>query len=146
MNKRRLLKLADLLEADAKRKRGVQFDLGTWGEFDSGEPAVSCNTTACAMGLAALSGAFARQGLGYRTRKPYGPDEEGGSIDITFKGAGDDMKATVALFGIHYAEAAWLFTPDAYDDETTGAKAERMVAKRIRDFVNGKARPAFLGE
>jgi hypothetical protein len=62
VNKKRLLKLADLLEADAKNRKGIKFDLGTVamssaedGNFIKGElePSVSCNTVACAMGLAA---------------------------------------------------------------------------------------------
>lgn len=31
MNKRRLLKLADLLEADARNRKGIKFDLGSVG-------------------------------------------------------------------------------------------------------------------
>lgn len=76
--KRRLLKLADMLEADAKNKKRIKFDLDFVGEPSSGEermahwvgkikwkPEVSCGTTACAMGLASISGEFKKAGLSY---------------------------------------------------------------------------------
>jgi hypothetical protein len=146
MNKRRLLKLADLLEADAKNKKGIKFDLGTVGRpsdseknFKVGElePAVSCNTAACAMGLAAISGAFKRQGLSFVITRF-------GDINCTIDGRGH-FYATAAerLFEISEPEAMFLFSPSEYCDEepTTGAKGERFVAKRIRDFVAGKVSP-----
>jgi hypothetical protein len=37
MNKRRLLKLAALLEADAEKTDGIKFDLGSWGAVDGAE-------------------------------------------------------------------------------------------------------------
>src|SRR4051812_18831228 len=81
VGRRRLLKLADLLEADAKNKKGVKFDLeviaqrsvpntDVYGFEDSDflpddTVPIDCGTTACAFGLAALSGVFRRQGLSY---------------------------------------------------------------------------------
>ena len=67
MQKRRLLKLAAMLQADAKNKKGIQFDIGTVGRpstdiftpFDASKPIpLDCGTTACAMGLAVISGEF----------------------------------------------------------------------------------------
>jgi hypothetical protein len=147
MNKRRLLKLVDLLEADAKNKKGIKFDLGTVGRpsnselnFKVGElePAVSCNTAACAMGLAAISGAFKRQGLSYVITRF-------GDINCTLEGRERFYAAAAArLFEISEAEAMFLFSPSEYRDEepTIGAKGERYVAKRIRDFVAGKVSPS----
>ena len=45
MNKKRLLKLADLLEADANNPKGIKFDMGTWGDGKGEVADVSCRTT-----------------------------------------------------------------------------------------------------
>jgi hypothetical protein len=141
MNKQRLLKLADLLKADAKNKKGLKFDLSTVGEssdwLDGEEfrPGVDCGTTACAMGLAAVSGAFKRAGLSYRV------DDD--QINTTMNGrrVGYD-RAAMRLFGISLGEADFLFTPSYYfGQEIRGAVGERLVARRIRDFVAGKVKP-----
>lgn len=143
MNKRRLLKLADLLEADARKKRGIRFNLYTIAMTDlpqkNGEPVkLNCGTQACAMGLAAISGAFQRQGLSYKIRRS-------GAIETTFDGR---LKmydsAAMALFDISRRQANFLFTPASYPENEMslrGADAERYVAERIRDFVAGKVHP-----
>lgn len=136
MNKKRLLKLADLLEADAKNRKGIKFDLGTWGYVDDDSKGlVSCGTTACAMGLAAISGAFKRQGLSHKL--------EGNYIVVMHDGKEGGFSAACNLFGIEYYEARSLFDSEHYpmDVETVGAAGERYVAKRIRDFVAGKFVP-----
>ena len=142
MNKKRLLKLADLLEADANNPNGLKFDMGTWGE-SSGETAeISCGTRACAMGLAALSGAFKRQGLHYEiTGDPYSTAT---FIDINFKDEvySDGMESAEKLFGITDQESEFLFDDNSYPQRyKTGKRAELYVAKRIRDFVAGKVGP-----
>ena len=113
MNKRRLLKLADLLEADAKNKRGLQFNLSEWGtSLDYGSPAsISCGTTACAMGLAVLSGAFKRAGL-----SNFFPKGSSGVSPVFRKGrkiyAG--FEAAVALFDISHDDSCgwwWAGSP-----------------------------------
>jgi hypothetical protein len=60
MNKRRLLKLADLLVANAHNSKGMRFDLDHWGVFRGHKRPrkLDCQTTGCALGLAAMSGAF----------------------------------------------------------------------------------------
>lgn len=123
MKKERLLKLADLLEADAKNKTGLRFDMGNWGTITDPTKPVSCGTTACAMGLAALSGAFKRAGLGYRI--------SGEQLLITMHDRVDAMEAAEKLFGISYEEAEYLFIDTAGE----GARGERAVAKQIRKFV-----------
>lgn len=145
MNKKRLLKLADLLEADAKNKKGIKFDIYTLGrasqywddngdriEFDA---AIDCGTIACAMGLAAISGEFKRAGLSYRIDDQH--------IVTTFKGRKMEFDlAAKRLFDISLREAEFLFTPAPYpENKREGAAGERFVAKRIRDLVEGKIGP-----
>lgn len=136
MNKKRLLKLADLLEADAKNEKGIKFDLSTWGRADEGVPTISCGTTACAIGLAVVSGAFKRAGLS----NMY----EDGSDRICpqFEGTWG-FEAAGKLFGIPTRHAEFLFSEDYYPRSrpATGAAGERLVANRIRDFVAGKVSP-----
>jgi len=140
MNKRRLLKLADLLEADAKNKKGIKFSIYTVGNAtdmwtDKFQPKLDCGTIACAMGLAAVSGAFKRAGLSYTVRDCW--------INTTINGRRVEYdKAAMRTFGISEPEADFLFTPIAYPyNKRSGATAERYVAKRIRDFVAGKVTP-----
>lgn len=136
MNKKRLLRLADLLEADAKNKKGVKFDLGTWGRStDEDVPAiVSCGTTACAMGLAAISGRFKRAGLFNK----YG--DGSWSILPAMKSGALGLDAAVELFDIRTRDAEFLFLENEYPrGKTEGAIGERFVAKRIRKFVADKA-------
>lgn len=145
MNKRRLLKLADLLEADAKNKKGVAFDLRAWAKkkvggafcrwaFEAKEDVeVNRNTAACAWGLAAISGAFKREGIGYEIVV--------GNLDPTFSGL-RGIEAAQLFFGIDEDASEFLFMPYRYSRRyLTGAKGERYVAKRIRDFVAGKVTP-----
>lgn len=130
MNKRRLLKLADLLEADAKNKKGMRFDLRHVGIVDDpGVIEANCGTTGCAMGLAAVSGAFKRAGLSYRVVGTF--------IDTKLNGrAVDYAKAASRIFGISMKDANFLFCPFEYpQDKLTGAVGERFVAKRIRKLV-----------
>jgi hypothetical protein len=149
MNKRRLLKLADLLEADAKNKKGVRFDLGTWGQTEKLKQFVQpdCGTVACAVGLACVSGAFKRSGLDFRI------DEDTGDIiptlavrdgvelyswDDTLEG----YDAGELFFDLEEEEFAFLFNAQSYPKKLSkGADGERYVAKRIRDFVAGKVSP-----
>lgn len=139
--KNRLLKLADLLEEDAKNKKGIKFDLDVIAvnsqghDFRFGEvPTVSCGTTACAVGLACVSGAFKRSGLSYEI-KDYG-------FEMVLNKESGEMLGWPAIedfFDLFSRESSFLFTPGSYPyDKRTGAKGERFVAKRIRDFVAGK--------
>lgn len=147
MHKRRLLKLADLLEANAKNKKGVKFDIGTWGlPSDKRKPgffrsadeiSLSCKTTACAVGLACISGAFKRQGLRYE----LSPRLFGSGYTLHPLHEGNiDLGACRSLFGLTRDEAEWLFTSSDYI-HTEGVRAEREVAKRLRDFVAGRVSP-----
>ena len=144
MNKRRLLKLADLLEADAKNKNGVKFDLGGWGHSIGREApvSVSCGTTACAMGLAVLSGAFEKDGL----RNNFGPEARSIVPELIATGRRRKrlcgFEAVDALFDLTDKQSSWLFIDESYPpSKRAGARGERAVAKRIRAFVAGEARP-----
>lgn len=143
MNKRRLLKLADLLEEDAANKKGVKFDLGSWATPSEGmtfantkEVPVDCNTSACAMGLACISGAFKREGLTYEF--DYSHIYGGHILEPNHEG-NIGFAAARSLFDINDADSYFLFDPDEYPtSKTKGAAGERFVARRIRDFVAGK--------
>lgn len=133
--RKRLLKLADLLKADAKNKKGVKFDLSAWGRIGDKREPLSCGTTACAVGLAIISGAFKREGLraGQFSTSLLFPTYRHHS----------DWEATSAFFSITNDQAEWLFMDESYPvSHQQGARGERAVAKRIRDFVAGRASPA----
>lgn len=136
MNKRRLLKLADLLEKDAKNKKGIKFDLDTFGKVEDSGKRLSCETTACAIGLAALSGAFRRQGLSAQI-------DYDGLVTVIYDNL-EDFEAAAALFELSAAASHWLFHPSKYQGRVqVGSVGERVVAKRIRDFVAGRAAPTY---
>lgn len=145
MNKKRLLKLSDLLIADAKNKKGVQFDLGLWGQVSAlpqGEKPriikVDCGTQACAIGLACITNAFKRSGFTYDvTSKDNG---SGNNIRPLF-GKYRNFDAVEKFFEINRSEAEFLFLDNKYN-VSRGAESERKVAKRIRDFVAGKVSPS----
>lgn len=149
MNKRRLLKLAGLLEANAKNRKGAKFDLAYWGTVEKAEELMSCGTTACAAGLAAISGAFKRQGLSYRLEKRA--FSEGFNIEITLNGlCVDDMEngtngsfiSVQKFFDLTIREGEFLFLPNKYPGlPTKEAAGEFIVAQRIRQFVDGKVAP-----
>lgn len=136
MNKRRLLKLAALLEADAKNKKGVKFDLRGWGkraadDFTDVIP-MDCGTKACAVGLACISGAFKRSGLTWC--------HGWGGFAPKF-GGNSGWPAVEDFFSIKHEDGVFLFDSESYGI-STGARAERAVAKRIRNFVAGITAPA----
>jgi hypothetical protein len=142
IGKRRLLKLADMLEEDAKNRKGLKFDMSDWGSGEDKTKPISCGTTACAMGLAGLSGAFKRAGL----KTVLLGDDKAFWIDINFDGPAGSTNGAYGsaqlLFNITSKEADFLFIPEFYPfDKLTGAKGERYVAERIRDFVAGKVGP-----
>lgn len=144
--RRRLNKLADLLLADACNKHGVKFDMECWGFVADPKDPVSCGTQCCALGLAALSGAFARAGLNAKIKQNF--------VSFTFNGRTQHnaFLAGAKTFGISVGEAEHLFSPNTYpefmsplDDFTCpdpgsvrpgeGAEAERVVAERVRKMA-----------
>lgn len=134
MNKRRLLKLADLLEADAKNKKGIKFDLCTFCTTKSPDYPVSCGTRACAIGLAALSGAFKRQGLEFEFRN----EDDEPELYFIFEDmeTWDGFVVAERFFDLERYEANFLFATHAVTiNNGAGAGAERALAKKIRKFV-----------
>lgn len=143
MHKERLLRLAKLLRDDAKNKKGIKFDLGTWaaakGTRKKKKLRATCETSACAVGLACVSGAFASEGLNYITMPSM---TESGTIVIrpTYHGL-QGWGAVKAFFQLeNLGQAETLFSTHSYPDAPTkGARGERRVAQRIEDVV------AFVG-
>lgn len=158
MNVERLERLASLLERDAANETGVKFDLGTWASpgdsskawHDNSElPRVDCGTSACALGLAAISGEFEADGLtaiyepfasasvdpvtgkprAYHLYPAYKTHPEG------YQYLGFD--AGEHFFDITDDDAKYLFDPDCYANTILGADGEREVALRIREFAKG---------
>lgn len=150
MNKKRLLKLADLLEADAKNKKGVKFDLAViaapakeegcyfYSSFGRGaKPEMNCGTAACAVGLATLHPTFNRMGLTYY----YNKSDEFQPKFGKHRGWG---KAERKFFDLNEHESAFLFVHYSYPTRPEGAKGERAVARRIRSFAAGKISPKTI--
>ena len=160
-----LLKLADMLEADAVKKDGIKFNMNCVVEFPElendeeelarlypvGQPtiAMSCGTSACAMGLAMLSGEFPE--LSYWVSHDFRADGSLERVQVYPTINGTRMHydaAAVDLFEIDHHQSHFLFSPAYYGDEqpTTGAEGERFVAQRIRDFVasNGETAKEML--
>lgn len=144
MNVERLERLAALLERDAANDKGAKFDLGVWAtpserrlEANFTEKAetikMDCGTTACALGLAAISGVFKKDGL---TFEYYQQQNDTFVLTPTFNGA-DGFSAGVFLFDIDHDDSRYLFDPDCYGTTPKGAEGELFVAKRIRDFAAG---------
>jgi hypothetical protein len=154
----RMRRMSALLRKDAANPKGVKFDLGSWAEpadFDVGAawrwqnagnapvaftPAVSCNTQACAFGLAAISGEFAVEGLGYEVK-----GMAGGPMRLlpTYQGE-TDFNAAEAFFGITHDEALYFFDPECYETVPREAEGELLVAQRIDDFLEGTIDPDFM--
>lgn len=155
----RLLRLSDLLDRDAANEKGVKFDLGTWADksdhsnwLENSPVPVDCGTTACAMGLAAISGEFAKEGLIAHfepvapwNNVPYGPPLHYTLypmiVTTDYRGIARNcsgFEAAEKLFNITEDDAHYLFDSDSYEGTPRGAEGERFVAQRIRDFTEGK--------
>lgn len=140
MNVSALLKLAAILRKDASRKRAIKFDMCTWGrasdERDNGharwKPALSCGTTGCALGVAALSGQF--PGLTYQ--------KSWMGLRISHEEL-QGYEAAQSYFGITEPTAQFLFSHGAYPPNLRkGAEAELEVARRL-EMVAGSPQIAW---
>lgn len=142
MKNTRLKRLARLLRKDAANPKGVQFNLAHWAapagtsvavfaEMPMKPVPVDCGTSACAMGLAVLSGEFKKEGL----RAHYRHSWRGIAMHPELNGV-YDFAAAQLLFNITPGQASWLFSPTAYPlDKRKGAKGELTVARRIESLV-----------
>jgi hypothetical protein len=138
MHKKRLLKLADLVEQSVEKshgRKGFQFDMNYWGYVDDGKkPEFSCGTSACMMGVAALSGQFARQGLRYRVEETWLARE----IRLSMKsGTSGGIEVGEELFDLTNEESQFLFYPEKWPEHAprSGKRGARYAAKRVRKFV-----------
>ncbi len=138
LRKGRLERLANLLETDLDRDGGPKFDLSDWGEvervkhggfFGIGRETVLCHTTACAVGLACISGEFQEDGLrmhiDYDQIEPIFAEEFG-------------TEAAMKFFGITEKQFIHMFCEASYDGPTRGPKAALAVAARIRKLIKRK--------
>jgi hypothetical protein len=132
MNRERLKRLAVLLEG--YRDNGVtRFDLQNWGKFESQRAGFlwlhqrSCNTAACAVGLACDSGIFAEDGLSYELDKT--------NMELTplFRDL-EGWTAVKSFFDLDQVQAVKLFAQHSYE-LTEGEAAARAVAARIRKMI-----------
>lgn len=156
MNANRLNRLADLLIKDAANPQGVKFNMNKWAGDDVRDTResypiegdvqikVDCGTQACAFGLAAISGEFKSDGLGFKI------EEAGwyGGFGMLVPTYGDliEYNAAMAFFGLTNAQASFLFGPENYPYlKQTGAKAELEVVNRIKFLLNGNDPGSYLG-
>ncbi len=156
-----LLRLADLLEADAANPNGVCFDLSDWSHPMSADLKasnddetwardmdvipVNCNTAACAVGLAAISGAFEAEGLRWKIEPTFGDESRLRGFLVPFVEGQPHMvgfHAAKVVFDLTDVEVFSLFDPDHYAyEKRKGAESEREVARRIRALVAGAFQP-----
>ncbi len=138
---RRLERLAKLL--DAHRDNGVRFTLATWVEKNLSPDNVNgvtrfealvedgwCGTAACAIGLAMLDRGFNKLGFGRASGRFPIP---------SFKNR-ISWDAVQAFFRISSADARYLFGAKSYTEHnlpTTGDDGARVVATRIRGYIDG---------
>lgn len=139
MNKKRLLRVAEILEEHAAaRKKG--FNMNMWielmkepdgvirGEVDlrsSKKILRECGYTACAVGEACLDPKLRAQGLRFEI------DDDGYGWP-----AYDGFEASDAVemfFNLSDLEGAYLFLPEHYEEKEW--RSRKAVANRIREFV-----------
>lgn len=121
---RRLEKLADYMDGlDRSNKPFDKFDMGTYGVRDRD----MCNTATCAMGTAALSGLFKRQGLGFVwDTLRYGTHYTEGRLRPTWKGKSIDWSTAISLlFGSGFTNT--LFVGNDQTPKRWAARARRYM-------------------
>lgn len=97
---------------------------------------MSCDTFACAFGLAALDPGFRALGLDYRF-VPLHHGQSRGAMIPTYDDS-DGMGAAAKLFEIEHEDARYFFEPECYRKIPREAEGELLVAQRIEDFINGE--------
>jgi len=137
--KRRALKrLVKLLRKDADNPEGIQFDMGTWGRIEDKKNVLSCGTTACGMGLAALSGKFSFEAI---LRKVWNDDTQ--SYEpyriLAMRRVGerketDPITLAEETFGLGSTLAMEMFIPSP-GFPSDGRAGELSLANRIEKFI-----------
>jgi len=143
----RLEDLAQFLQDDSRNKQGIQFDLAYWGESEDKSPEVSCGTSACAFGAAAVAKLF--PGLTVSVESSSYTNDDGKQVyELIPKYKGKmGMEAACKLFGLTDDQAYYLFDPGSYEEDLIkGAKGERKVAKRIRNFITSSMKHEAIKE
>ena len=133
---RRLLKLAAFLDTVPPSR----FDYNQWvGEDWRGDPALSCGTSACALGWATTMPTFRRLGLALRRVHGLGTAEvvmPRVRVPRTF----DRSFTTGAkLFGISYDESRYLFSTLGDARKAWEVWTPNDVAEKIRRFVAARS-------
>lgn len=128
----RLERQAQLLDRYLDNPGPLAFDLYHWNEIKSKRGGFlwlkvnHCQTAACAVGLACLSGEFATEGLSFFTD----PD---GTITPTFMEK-KNWEAIESFFGLSPDQAERLFKSTSYEI-IHGPEAAFAVAARIRSLI-----------
>ena len=111
-------------------------------------PNVDCGTKACAFGLMALSGEFAKEGLTHE----YAVTSWDHKLVMLLPkhGGSTGFSAAESFFGITDEDASYLFDPSNYNGTPTEAEGEIEVAERIEAFARGYIdeyyHPAYTSE
>jgi hypothetical protein len=132
MNRERLKRLAVLLEG-YRDNDAPRFDLQNWGKAENQRAGFlwsgqrSCNTAACAVGLACDSGVFAEDGLSYEV------DKKNSGLNPIFRDL-EGWSAVKSFFELDQVRAARLFAEHSYE-VTEGEAAAQAVAARIRQMI-----------
>lgn len=150
MNTERLIILRDHLKKIATQPRRRIFSLSTWftrGNLEDAGVPNACGTSACAMGEACFIPEFKAAGLRLNG-EPRGRPTKSDSISLwpVFTDAdgrehtGTD--AAVALLGLSYRQAKYLFMPMSYPKRNR--TSPMAVARRIDKVLRGTAPPYIL--
>jgi len=133
MNIERLERLAQILDGYVKDSSGRKFDLGGgWATPRTRRVGflwrkqIECGTTACAVGLACLSGQFAADGLCYLI------NDDGQLLPMYDEV--NNWEAVEQFFGLSRKQAHRLFYEGSYA-VSTGPRAALAVARRIRNTI-----------
>lgn len=133
MNKERLLKLADFVEANAVDNT---FNMTSYFSKNVRKPEDlqhNCGTTACLAGWGCLVPEFKQAGYHAELYEPARPDL--GIIPVY--GDFRMFEALKAFFDLKYSQSLYLFGEYADEDETVSRADEgvEQAVARIRDFV-----------
>lgn len=123
MNKRRLLKLADILDKVPRK----HFDLGCFTN-SLPENIHTCGTTACALGYAAVDPGFRRAGLKFTSNI---------GLDIQYR-KWSGTYAAMSFFELDEATILSLFYPNEareYYNRPWDKITPKMVSRAIRNLV-----------